>query len=113
MSATVNQKALNGAAKVLANQIKTLEAQGYEDMYFSAQFFCGGKKQNGIERGDVSKIAKQVRDYVKSEEADTMNIEVFEESTSKSIYRKKFFNLNTQGGSIPDQAVRAGGFAGL
>jgi hypothetical protein len=43
---TINQKALNSAAKVLANQIKTLEAQGYADMYFSAQFFCVGKKQN-------------------------------------------------------------------
>lgn len=113
MRTTVNQKALNSAAKVLANQIKTLEAQGYRDMYFSAQFFSGGKKQNGIERGDVTKISKQVRDYVKSEEADTMNVEVLEESTSKSIYRKKFFNLYTQSGVAPQHELSARGFAGL
>ncbi len=113
MSTTVNQKALNSAAKILANQIKTLEAQGYEDMYFSAQFFSGGKKQNGIERGDVTKISKQVRDYVKSEEADTMNVEVFEESTSKSIYRKKFCNLYAQGESAAQHELPARGFAGL
>lgn len=113
MRTTVNQKALNSAAKVLANQIKTLEAQGYQDMYFSAQFFSGGKKQNGIERGDVTKISKQVRDYVKSEEADTMNVEVLEESTSKSIYRKKFFNLYTQSDVAPQHELSARGIAGL
>lgn len=113
MSTTVNQKALNSAAKILATQIKTLEAQGYEDMYFSAQFFSGGKKQNGIERGDVTKISKQVRDYVKSEEADTMNVEVFEESTSKSIYRKKFSNLYAQGERATQHELPARGFAGL
>ncbi len=93
MKPTINQKALNSAAKVLANGAKTLEDQGYQDMYFTAQFWSGGKKQNCIERGDVAKIAKQVRDYVKSEEADTMTVEIFEDGTSKSVYRKKFFNL--------------------
>lgn len=116
MSTSINMKALNQAAKVLSNQVKTLESQGYEDMYFTAQFFSGGKKQNGIERGDVSKISKQIRDYVKSEDADTMSIEVFEESTKKSIYRKKFFNLCDEGEPLlqseyPSRGL--GGFNGL
>lgn len=119
MKYPLNQKALNSAAKILANQVKTLEAQGYEDMYFSAQFYSSGKRQNGIEKGDVAKISKQIRDYVKSEEADTMNVEVFEEQSGKSVYRKKFFNLyqNTEPVHASEQSVRPssglGGFSGL
>lgn len=113
MKTSINQKALNSAAKVLANQVKTLAAQGYANMYFSAQFFCVGKKQNGIERGDVTKISKHVRNYVRSEEADTMNVEVFEEGTGKSVYRKKFFNLYTQDERASRQELPSPGFAGL
>lgn len=118
MKYPLNQKALNGAAKILANQIKTLEAQGYEDMYFSAQFYSSGKRQNGIEKGDVSKISKQVRDYVKSEEADTMNVEVFEEQSGKSVYRKKFFNLyqNVEQPALSETgrtSLGLGGYSGL
>jgi hypothetical protein len=80
-------------------------------MYFSAQFFCVGKKQNGIERGDVTKISKQVRDYVKSEEADSMNVEVFEEGTGKSIYRKKFLNLYERDESAALHELPTPGFA--
>jgi hypothetical protein len=111
---TVNKKALNSAAKVLANQVKTLEAQGYQDMYFTAQFYSGGKRQNGIERGNVSTISKQIRDYVKSEEADTMNVEMFEESTDKSVYRKKFTDLTESGKSFENSEQKSGfnGFGG-
>lgn len=93
MSSAVNLQAMNSAAKVLTNQARSLSEQGYNEMYFSAQFWSGGRKQNGIERGDVTKISKQVRDYVKSEQADTMTVDIFEESTGKSIYRRKFLDL--------------------
>lgn len=93
MKSAVNTQALNAAAKVLTNQARSLSEQGYDEMYFSAQFWSGNKKQNGIERGDVTKISKQVRDYVKSEQADTMSVDIFEESTGKSIYRRKFSDL--------------------
>lgn len=114
MKPTINQKAVNSAAKVLANQIKTLEAQGYEEMYFTAQFYCNGKRQNCIERGDVTKISKQIRDYVKSEEADTMNVEVIEEATQKSVYRKKFFSLyeNVQQQQPEPERQPSGGLGG-
>jgi hypothetical protein len=109
---TVNKKAINTAAKVLANQVKTLVAQGYQDMYFTAQFYNGGKRQNGIERGNVTTISKQVRDYVKSEEADTMNVEMFEESTDKSVYRKKFSNL-IEGSDSSGSNQQQSGFNGF
>ncbi len=93
MSTAVNLQAMNSAAKVLTNQARALSEQGHEEMYFTAQFWSGGRKQNGIERGGVTKISKQVRDYVRSEQADTMTVDIFEESTGKSIYRRKFSDL--------------------
>lgn len=93
MSKATNKKAINTATRVLTNQVKMLEAQGYSDLYFNAQFFSDGKKQNCVERGQVDMISKQLRNYVRSEQADTMNVELVDASSGKVIYRKKFTDL--------------------
>lgn len=87
-------------------------------MYFTAQFYRAGRKQNGIERGDILSFGKQVRTYIASEEADAARIEFFSESTGKSIYSKSLNDLRVGDASATgEQAVGVApvglGYAGL
>ena len=95
MASTLNKYRLDNLLQGLQKSIKTFDAQGHTAVYFTAQFFCEGKRQNGIERGDLRTFNKQVRHYVVSEEANTARIEFFSEATGKLIYSKALTDLRT------------------
>lgn len=93
MKSNLNKHRLNNLLRGIQTSINLFESQGHADVYFKAQFFRGGRKQNGIERGDVLSFSKQVRTYIDSEEADSARVEFISESTGKSIYSKVISDL--------------------
>ena len=101
MASTLNKHRLNNLLKGVQTSINSFDSQGYPNVYFSAQFFCKGKKQNGIERGDIHSFGKQVRTYITSEEADAARVEFFNETTGKSIYSKALTDLR----NVEDKAL--------
>lgn len=115
MSTNLNKHRLNNLLKGISVSISHFESQGHAKVYFTAQFYRAGKKQNGIDRGDVSSFAKQVRTYVTSEEADSARIDFVSEETGKSIYSKVIDNLRVResekDSEQPQQAQR--GFQGF
>ncbi len=88
MKGTLNTHRLNNLLRGIQTSISLFESQGHSDVYFTAQFFREGKKQNGIARGDLQGFSKQIRTYIKSEDADAARIEFLNERTGKSIYSK-------------------------
>jgi len=116
MKSSINKQRLTNLLKGIQKSIDLFESQGFGDVYFTAQFLRGGKKQNGIERGDLSSFAKQIRTYAFSEDADTVRIEFIDESTSKTIYSKVLTDLRAADGNS-EVAVSSGsglgGFNGL
>jgi hypothetical protein len=119
MSTNLNKHRLNNLIRGLQNSIAQFESQGYTEIYFTAQFFRGGKKQNGIERGDLTSFAKQIRTYVTSEDADGARIDFINEQTGKSIYSKSLTDLRTPAKPVtanqhqPQQQAGLGGYMGL
>lgn len=116
MKSVINKQRLTNYLKGIQKSIDLFQSQGYNEVYFTAQFIRGGKKQNGIDRGDITSFAKQIRTYVSSEEADSVKIEFFDENTSKSIYSKMLTDLcssdtNTEQQKQPSEGL--GGFNGL
>ena len=95
MKSTLNTNRLNNLLRGIQKSIDLFESQGHTDVYFTAQFFRGGKKQNSIERGDLPNFAKGIRTYVTSEEADSARIEFFDDSSGKSIYSKAISELRS------------------
>lgn len=118
MKSSTNKVRLNNLLRGMQKSINLFASQGYNDVYFTAQFLRGKQKQNGIERGDVSAFITQIRTYVDSEDADTVRIEFFDDSSSKSIYSKVLTGLRTpeanekSKGSSSNEAG-LGGFNGL
>jgi hypothetical protein len=96
MKSGIHTKRLNNLLAGIQKSIDLFEGQGYTDVYFTAQFLRGGKKQNGIERGDVGGFLTQIRAYVKSEEADTVKLDFIDERTGKSIYSKSLTGLRNE-----------------
>ena len=119
MKSTLNKHRLNNLLRGIQTSISLFDSQGHTDVYFTAQFFRGGRKQNCIERGDLLSFAKQVRTYIQSEEADSARIEFFSEGSGKSIYSKAMNDLriSEDAATAVQQAalIPAGlnGFAGL
>lgn len=118
MKSTLNKHRLNNLLRGIQTSINLFESQGHTDVYFTAQFFRAGRKQNGIERGDIHSFGKQMRTYIASEDADAARIEFFSESTGKSIYSKAISDLRIGGtgaaGEQPPVLAPAGlGYAGL
>lgn len=117
MKSNINTKRLNNLLSGIQKSIDLFQSQGYNDVYFTAQFIRGGKKQNGIERGDVSSFLNQVRAYVKSEDADAVRLEFFDESNGKSIYSKALNDLRNSEEEIEkpgsNEHKGLGGFNGL
>lgn len=101
----------------MQKSIELFSTQGYNDVYFTAQFMRGKQKQNGIERGDLSSFANQIRTYVHSEDADSVRIEFFDESSGKSVYSKVLSGLNSSDSADSKQTNKStgslGGFNGL
>lgn len=119
MKSTLNKHRLNNLLRGVQKSIDLFESQGHTDVYFTAQFSRAGKKQNGIERGELASFAKQIRTYVTSEEADSVRIDFFDNSNSKSIYSKVIDGLRSDesgtgtGQASADHANALGGFNGL
>lgn len=118
MKSTLNKHRLNNLLRGIQTSINLFESQGHTDVYFTAQFYRGGRKQNGIERGDIHSFGKQVRTYIASEEADAARIEFFSESTGKSVYSKALNDLRigsaAASGEQPTVVAPTGlGYAGL
>jgi hypothetical protein len=112
MKSGINTKRLNNLLAGIQKSIDLFESQGYTDVYFMAQFLRGGKKQNGIERGDVTCFPAQVRAYVKSEDADTVKLDFIDERTGKSIYSKALTGLKNAD-TEEEQPKNSGGNNGL
>lgn len=120
MKSILNKHRLNNLLRTIQTSIALFEPQGYTDVYFTAQFYRSGKKQNGIERGDLQSFGKQMRTYVVSEEADAARVEFFSERTGKCIYAKALNDLRKNESSDAVTAppptaapMGLGGFAGL
>jgi len=118
MKSTLNKHRLNNLLRGIQTSINLFDSQGHTDVYFTAQFYRAGRKQNGIERGDVHSFGKQIRTYIASEEADSARIEFFSEISGKSIYSKALNDLRIGGvGAVSEQPVAAApaglGYAGL
>lgn len=118
MKSTLNKHRLNNLLRGIQTSINLFESQGHADVYFTAQFYRAGRKQNGIERGDIHSFGKQVRTYIASEEADAARIEFFSESTGKSIYSKALNDLRIGGAGAGSEqptvvAPAVLGYAGL
>lgn len=119
MKASTNKQRLTNLLRSMQKSIDLFQAQGYSDVYFTAQFLRGGRKQNGIERGDVGSFATQIRTYVSSEDADAVRIEFIDESTGKSIYSKVLNDLrlvdeeDNKSGSAKSSSNGLNGFNGL
>lgn len=113
MKSSINKSRLNGMLRGIQKSIDLFQGQGYEDVYFTAQFIRGSKKQNCIERGDISKFITQVRAYVDSEQADTVRLEFFDDTTGKSIYAKALSGLrDADAKEDSGKGAGLGGFAG-
>lgn len=115
MKSTINKHRLNNLLRGIQTSINLFESQGHTDAYFTAQFYRGGRKQNGIERGDIQSFSKQVRTYIASEEADSARIEFFSERTGKSIYSKALNDLRvaeTEAASATPVALAPAGLSG-
>lgn len=122
MKSNTNKPRLNAMLRGIQKSIDHFKSQGYDDVYFTAQFLRGGKKQNGIERGDVGKFMAQIRTYVHSEDADTVRLEFFDDSSGKAIYSKVLSDLRNPGpeqekvnsnGNEGSNSSGLGGFNGL
>jgi hypothetical protein len=118
MKSTLNKHRLNNLLRGIQTSINLFESQGHTDVYFTAQFYRAGRKQNCIERGDLLSFSKQVRTYIASEDADAARIEFFSESTGKSIYSKALNDLRTSSAvNTSEQPIAAApvglGYAGL
>lgn len=118
MNSSVNIKRLNNLLAGIQKSIELFQSQGYDNVYFTAQFLRRGKKQNGIERGDISTFNSQVKTYVRSENADTVKLEFLDESTGKTIYSKMLTDLqdgyDTESpGNVAQQTIGLSGFNGL
>ena len=118
MKSTLNKNRLNNLLRGIQTSINLFDSQGHADVYFAAQFYRAGRKQNGIERGDIHSFGKQIRTYIASEEADAARIEFFSESTGKSIYSKALNDLRIGGAGTsseqPPVIAPVGlGYAGL
>ena len=110
MSESINKQRLTNLLKGVQKSIDLFEEQGHTNVYFNAQFFKDGKKQNGIERGDVASFSKQIRTYVFSEEAASVKIEFIDESSSKTFYTKVLDNLTL---SAESEKAKPTGTSGL
>ena len=95
----------------IQKSIDLFQGQGYDDVYFTAQFIRGSKKQNCIERGDIAKFITQVRAYVDSEQADTVRLEFFDDTTGKSIYAKALSGLRDA--DAKEDSGKGAGLGGL
>ena len=119
MASILNKFRLDNLLRGLQKSIKTFEAPGHTAVYFTAQFLCNGKRQNGIERGDLRTFNKQIRHYIISEGAESARIEFFSEATGKLIYSKALTDLrineNLATNAKPDNtaSVQTGAYSGL
>lgn len=119
MAKKINNQRLTNLLNGMQKSIDLFPSQGYADVYFKAQFLRGSRKQNCIDRGDISSFAGQIRTYVRSEDADTVRIEFIDEQTGKSIYSKVLTDLSPDGMSGAQQAEKPaeapglGGYYGL
>lgn len=95
MSTNLNKHRPNNLIRGGERSIAQFESQGNAEIYATAQFFCSGKKQNGTERGNLNSLAKQIRTYITSEEADGARMNFINEQTGKTIYSKSFTDLRT------------------
>lgn len=93
MAGKLNNNRLNNLMRGIQSSIKLFPDNGHTEVYFSAQFYSGGKKQNCIERGELESFSKLVRTYILSEEADSVRIDFISEKTGKSIYSKVLSDL--------------------
>lgn len=107
MTSPLNKHRLNNLLRGIQTSIGLFESMGHSDAYFTAQFFSKGKKQNGITRGDLHSIGKQLRTYITSENADAARIEFFSEATGKSIYSKALTDLRRRDESVANSAETA------
>ena len=99
MASTLNKYRLDNLLRGLQKSINTFKAQGHTAVYFTAKFFCEGRCQNGIERGELRTINKQIRHYVVSEESESVRVEFFSEVTGKLIYSKVLTDLRKHEGN--------------
>lgn len=93
MKSNINTKRLNNLLNGIQRSIELFQSQGYTDVYFTAQFLKSGRKQNGIERGDIETFSTQIRTYVKSEDADSVKLDFVDCNSGKCIYSKSLHNL--------------------
>jgi hypothetical protein len=120
MKSNLNKHRVNNLLRGIQTSINLFESQGHTDVYFTAQFYRNGKKQNGIERGDLQSFGKQIRTYITSEEADSARVEFFSESTGKSVYSKVLSDLRVREPEATNAAANVviaqnglSGYAGL
>ncbi|MBS1616238.1 MAG: hypothetical protein JST06_09000 [Bacteroidetes bacterium] len=113
MKTSINSARLNSMLRGIQKSIELFQTQGHDAVYFTAQFMRGKQKQNSIERGDVASFATLIRTYAKSEDADSVRIEFFDEATDKSFYSKVLTELQSPESEKSGSAEKPSGFNGF
>lgn len=70
--------------------VKTIQAQGHDNLVFSAVLSRQGKRMNSIDLADAASFSKLIRNYVKTEQPDKVRVELKSSNDNVQRWMKQF-----------------------
>lgn len=95
--------------------VKTIQAQGHDNLVFSAILYKQGKRMNSIELADASQFSKLIRNYVKTEQPDKVRVELKTQQDNVQRWMKQFDLIDQNEGMMQQvqQVTQSLGYTGL